>query len=99
MQVAPVFTPIPWLWGCLLQGEKMRVLIAIDSLKGSLTSMEAGNTIAEGIKRVYPKAELHVSPLADGGEGTAEALTAGLKGSLQSLTVTGPLGAPMSAGY
>ena len=76
MQVAPVFTPIPWLWGCLLQGEKMRVLIAIDSLKGSLTSMEAGNTIAEGIKRVYPKAELHVSPLADGGEGTAEALTA-----------------------
>lgn len=99
MQVAPVFTPIPWLWGCLLQGEKMRVLIAIDSLKGSLTSMEAGNTIAEGIKRVYPKAELHVSPLADGGEGTAEALTAGLKGSLQSLTVTGPLGAPISAGY
>lgn len=99
MQIAPVFTPIPWLWGCLLQGEKMRVLIAIDSLKGSLTSMEAGNTIAEGIKRVYPKAELHVSPLADGGEGTAEALTAGLKGSLQSLTVTGPLGAPISAGY
>ena len=77
----------------------MGVLIAIDSLKGSLTSMEAGNTIAEGIKRVYPKAELHVSPLADGGEGTAEALTAGLKGSLQSLTVTGPLGAPISAGY
>lgn len=77
----------------------MRVVIAIDSLKGSLTSMEAGNTIAEGIKRVYPKAELHVSPLADGGEGTAEALTAGLKGSLQSLTVTGPLGAPISAGY
>lgn len=99
MQVAPVFTPIPWLWGCLLQGEKMRVLIAIDSLKGSLTSMEAGNTIAEGIKRVYPKAELHVSPLADGGEGTAEALTAGLKGSRQSLTVTGPLGDPISAGY
>lgn len=79
--------------------KKMRILIAIDSLKGSLASMEAGNTIAEGIKRVYPKAELHVSPLADGGEGTAEALTAGLKGSLQSLTVTGPLGDPISACY
>lgn len=77
----------------------MKVTIAIDSLKGSLTSMEAGDVIAESVKKVYPDAEVWVSPLADGGEGTAEALTAGLKGSAQSLQVTGPLGESVSASY
>lgn len=77
----------------------MKIIIAIDSLKGSLTSIEAGNTIAEGIRKVYPDAEIHVSPLADGGEGTAEALISGLKGTWQGLTVTGPLGEPISASY
>lgn len=79
--------------------KKMRIIIAIDSLKGSLASTEAGGIIAEGIKRVYPEAEVRVCPLADGGEGTAEALTAGLKGSWQSLTATGPLGEPVTASY
>ena len=77
----------------------MRVVIAIDSLKGSLSSLEAGSTIAEGIKKVYPDAEIRISPLADGGEGTAEALTSGLKGTWQSLSVTGPLGEPQPASY
>ena len=77
----------------------MRVVIAIDSLKGSLSSLEAGSTIAEGIRRVYPDAEIRISPLADGGEGTAEALTSGLKGTWQSLSVTGPLGEPQPASY
>ncbi|MCI9306617.1 MAG: glycerate kinase, partial [Lachnospiraceae bacterium] len=45
----------------------MRIIIAIDSLKGSLASTEAGGIIAEGIKRVYPEAEVRVCPLADGG--------------------------------
>ena len=54
----------------------MNVVIAIDSFKGSLTSMEAGKSAADGIKKVHPDAEVAVCPLADGGEGTVEALTA-----------------------
>lgn len=50
----------------------MNVVIAIDSFKGSLTSMEAGKSAADGIKRVFPNAEIAVCPLADGGEGTVE---------------------------
>ena len=52
----------------------MKAVIAIDSLKGSLTSMEAGHAIADGIRRAYPDAETAVRPLADGGEGTVDAL-------------------------
>lgn len=77
----------------------MRIVIAIDSLKGSLTSLEAGNAIAESAGRIFPDAEIRVSPLADGGEGTAEALTAGMGGSWQQLTVTGPLGEPVTCSY
>ena len=52
----------------------MNVTIAIDSLKGSLSSLEAGHAIEEGIRRVYKDAAVNVRPLADGGEGTVEAL-------------------------
>lgn len=77
----------------------MKVVIAIDSLKGSLSSLEAGNAIMEGIKRVHPVADIVVKPLADGGEGTAEALTAGLGGEPVTVQVTGPLGTPVTAHY
>ncbi|MDO4615840.1 MAG: glycerate kinase [Lachnospiraceae bacterium] len=77
----------------------MKVVAAIDSLKGSLTSLEAGNAIAEGVKKVYPDAEVLVRPLADGGEGTVEALTIGMGGELQNIPVTGPLGAKITAQY
>ena len=77
----------------------MKVTVAIDSLKGSLSSIEAGQAIGEGIKRVYPDAEVCVRPLADGGEGTVEALTFGMGGELQTITVTGPLGAPVECRY
>ncbi len=63
----------------------MNVTIAIDSFKGSLTSMEAGTAAAEGIRRVYPDAEIVVRPLADGGEGTTEALAVGLGGTLRTV--------------
>ena len=53
----------------------MKITVAIDSLKGSLASMEAGNAAKGGILRVYPEAEVFVRPLADGGEGTVDALT------------------------
>ena len=77
----------------------MNITIAIDSFKGSLSSMEAGQAVAEGIRRVSPQAAIRVRPLADGGEGTTEALTAGLGGERKSLTVTGPLGRPVTASY
>lgn len=70
----------------------MKVVIAIDSFKGSMDSIEAGEAAAEGVKRVYPDAETVVYPLADGGEGTVQALAKGLGGKLEKVTVTGPLG-------
>lgn len=77
----------------------MKVVIAIDSFKGSMTSLEAGDSAAQGIKRVYPQAEIDIRPLADGGEGTVEALTLGCGGRLTSVIVTGPLGKPVSCQY
>ena len=69
----------------------MRAVVAIDSLKGSLTSIQAGEAISRGIRRVYPKAEVQVKPLADGGEGTVDALVSGMHGKKRAVTVTGPL--------
>ncbi|MDE7203683.1 MAG: glycerate kinase [Lachnospiraceae bacterium] len=77
----------------------MKVVIAIDSLKGSLSSLEAGNAIREGVEKVIPDAEVYVRPLADGGEGTVEALALGMGGKLENVTVTGPLGTPVDCVY
>jgi len=77
----------------------MNVLIAIDSFKGSLSSMQAGQAAAEGIKRVYPDAEIVVRPIADGGEGTVDALVSGMGGEMQYIPVTGPLGQTVEAAY
>ena len=68
----------------------MKVVIAIDSLKGSLTSMEAAGAIKKGILSVCD-ADVVIKPLADGGEGTVEALVAGMNGITKKITVTGPL--------
>ena len=77
----------------------MKAVVVIDSLKGSLTSMEAGNDVAEGILRADAQAEVVVRPLADGGEGTVDALVCGMKGTIQNAVVTGPLGAPVNCEY
>ena len=77
----------------------MKVVVAIDSFKGSLSSMEAGQAIAEGVKRVYQSAEVVVRPLADGGEGTVEALVEGMGGIFVTKEVTGPLGEKIEAVY
>lgn len=77
----------------------MKITVAIDSLKGSLTSMEAGNAAKDGILRVYPEAEVFVRPLADGGEGTVDALAEGLSGRIRTIPVSDPLGRPIQAGY
>ena len=77
----------------------MKVVTAIDSFKGSMTSMEAGFAAAEGIHRVDADAEVQVRPLADGGEGTVEALVAGMNGKTEHVKVTGPLGEPVICEY
>jgi len=76
----------------------MKIVIAIDSFKGSMSSMEAGNAAKAGILRACG-AEITVKPLADGGEGTTEALVEGLGGEYVSVEVTGPLGAKTNARY
>ncbi len=77
----------------------MKVVVAIDSFKGSMSSLEAGNAIRVGIHRVLPEADVVVRPLADGGEGTVEALALGMGGKLETIHVTGPLGEPVDATY
>ncbi len=77
----------------------MKVVVAIDSLKGSLSSLEAGQAIKEGVQVVYPEADVVVRPLADGGEGTVEALAIGMGGELVHVSVTGPLGDAVTAEY
>ena len=77
----------------------MKVLIAIDSLKGSLSSLEAAHAIQEGIHNADPNTNVCIRPLADGGEGTARALTQGTHGHMETVTVTGPLGDPVKADY
>jgi|GEM_PF-1968376 len=77
----------------------MKAVVAIDSLKGSLSSLEAGDAIREGILKADSKANVVVRPLADGGEGTVEALTLGMGGTMQRVDVTGPLGETVSAEY
>ena len=77
----------------------MKILIAIDSFKGSLSSKEAGEAIKSGILRVIPDAEVLISPLADGGEGTVETLVEALGGSLETVRVKGPLFQEVEAHY
>ena len=77
----------------------MKVVVAIDSLKGSLSSLEAGDAIKKGIHKAIPDAEVVIRPLADGGEGTVEALAIGMGGRLEKVMVTGPLGDPVECTY
>lgn len=77
----------------------MNVVIAIDSFKGSLSSLEAGESAARGIKKAYPDATTIIRPLADGGEGTVDAVVTGCGGRLTKVRVTGPLGKPTICPY
>ena len=77
----------------------MKIVIAMDSFKGSLSSSEAGQAAAAGFLRADPKAEISVYPVADGGEGTTIALVSGLHGQYRSVTVSDPLGRPIQAKY
>ena len=73
-----------------VQRRPRRVLLAIDSFKGSVSSAQAEKAVAEGVCRVWPDAELGALPLADGGEGTLDAIAA-RAGELSTCEVAGPL--------
>lgn len=77
----------------------MKVVATMDSFKGSLTSFEAGNAVRRGILKVCPDADVTVLPLADGGEGTIDAIAPFVNGISRTVTVTGPLGSPVCASY
>ena len=75
----------------------MKIVIAPDSFKDSLSAQAVADAIASGLAEVWPHAELIKCPMADGGEGTIEALLAACNGELMSASVSGPLGAPVNA--
>lgn len=76
----------------------MKIVAAIDSFKGSMTSAEAGEAARRGVLRAMD-ARVTVLPVADGGEGTVRALVTGLGGSFRTARVTGPLDSPVTARY
>ena len=67
----------------------MKIVVAIDSFKGSLTSLQAGAAVRAAALQVNADAQVVVKPLADGGEGTVEAIVAATGGKMQTVTVTG----------
>lgn len=75
----------------------MKVLVASDSYKGSLTSLMVGKAVAEGVNKVYPEAQIRIIPIADGGEGTVQALIYSGDGEYLTRTVTSPLGDDIEA--
>jgi glycerate kinase len=77
----------------------MKVVIAIDSFKGCLTSREANEAAAEGVRKAYPDAKIVEVPVSDGGEGYLEAFHAAIGGRLESATVRDPLMRPVTAKY
>jgi glycerate kinase len=77
----------------------MRVLVAPDKFRGTLTAADAAEAIAVGWLRTEPDAAVDTIPMADGGEGTLDALVAALGGERRRLTVTGPLGDATPAEY
>lgn len=77
----------------------MKVVVALDSFKGSLSSLQAGNAVKDAIQRLDHNAEIIVKPLADGGEGTVDALSDGLNAEIVEVKVSGPLLKPVIAKY
>jgi len=77
----------------------MKIVIAPDSFKGSLTSVEVSDAIEQGIKEIFPQAEIVKIPMADGGDGTVKCLVNATGGEILKEKVTGPLGDEVLASY
>ena len=78
---------------------QLTVLVASDSFKGSCSSREVNDLVAQGVRRVVPDCEVRAFPIADGGEGTVEAIVSARGGELREVEVTGPIGEPVVAHY
>ena len=79
--------------------KNFKAVAAVDSFKGSLTSIEAGNAVKRGILRACPDAEVTVLPLADGGEGTIDSIAPFIGGISKTIPVSDPLGRKIEASY
>lgn len=77
----------------------MKIIIAPDSFKGSMSSIGVSKYIEEGFRKVYPEVEVDILPIADGGEGTVEALVEATKGRYINIEVTNPLGRKIKSKY
>ena len=77
----------------------MRIVVAPNAFKGSLTALEAAEAIGEGVRAAAPEADLVLVPIADGGDGTVDALVAATQGERRTQRVRGPLGELVDAGY
>lgn len=77
----------------------MRILIAPDSFKESLSALEVAEAICKGFSKVYPKAVFDLLPLGDGGEGTVASLAHALSLKVKQTVVTGPFGDKVEVSY
>lgn len=77
----------------------MHIVAALDSFKGSLTSLQAGSAVKEAALALDPESQVTICAVADGGEGTVDALIGGMGGSFVGVSVTGPLGTPVNTYY
>src|SRR5512135_2303011 len=77
----------------------MKIVVAPNAFKGTFTAPQAAAAISRGVREVFPEAEIVEVPVADGGDGTAEALVTALHGEFRAMRVDGPLGGPVEARY
>ena len=77
----------------------MRIVVAPNAFKGSLTAMEATQAIRDGVLAVMRGADIVLAPIADGGDGTVDAMVAATNGERRAIRVRGPLGEPVDAEY
>ena len=75
----------------------MKIVVAPQAFKGSISAVDAGQAMREGVLRVFADAEVEVTPVADGGDGTLQTLVGLTGGSVRSASVTGPLGERIEA--
>ena len=77
----------------------MKIVIAPDSFKGSLTALQVSDAVEQGVKRIFPNVQIEKVPMADGGEGTVQSLVDATGGQLLAESVTDPLGGKVEANY
>lgn len=77
----------------------LKVVVAPDSFKGSLSAKEVAESLAAGLRRVWPEARIELLPLSDGGDGWVESMVTAANGSFVDVSVRGPLGEEVEARY